>query len=72
MPIATFLESYDFADVFICPFCSHGGGRLGQSVSAISKLVPTARIGEPLSVHYGGGAQLPDDIVAWLDANGVS
>lgn len=72
MPIATFLESYDLADVFICPFCSHGGGRLGQSVSAISKLVPTARIGEPLSVHYGGGAQLPDDIAVWLDANGVS
>lgn len=72
MPIATFLESYDFTDVLICPFCSHGGGRLGQSVSAISKLVPTARIGEPLSVHYGGGPELPNDIAAWLDANGVA
>lgn len=72
MPIATFLESYDFTGKLVCPFCSHGGGRLGQSVTAISKLVPTARVGEALSVHYGGDASLPDDIAEWLAANGVA
>lgn len=71
MPIATLLESCDFSGKLICPFCSHGGGRLGQSVTAISKLAPAARIGEALSVHYGGGSSLSDDITAWLDANGV-
>ena len=72
MPIATFLESYDFSGKLVCPFCSHGGGRLGQSVTAISKLVPAARVGEALSVHYGGGESLPDDIEAWLRANGAA
>ena len=72
MPIATFLESYDFSGKFVYPFCSHGGGRLGQSVTAISKLVPTARVSEALSVHYGGGESLPDDIASWLSANRVA
>ncbi len=30
MPIASFLESYDFTGKIIMPFCSHGGGRLKQ------------------------------------------
>ena len=72
MPIASFLESADFSGKLICPFCSHGGGRLGQSVTAISKLVPTARVGEALSVHYGGDSELPGQIDAWLAANGVA
>ncbi len=72
MPIASFLESADFSGKLVCPFCSHGGGRLGQSVTAISKLVPAARVGEALSVHYGGGSDLPDQIAAWLSANGVA
>ena len=72
MPIASFLESADFSGKLVCPFCSHGGGRLGQSVTAISKLVPAARVGEALSVHYGGDSELSDQIDAWLVANGVA
>ena len=44
------------------PFCSHGGGRLGQSLTAISKLAPDAELGKALSVHYGGGSSLNKDI----------
>ena len=40
MPIATFLESYDFSGKTILPFCSHSGGRFGQSLTAIAKLAP--------------------------------
>lgn len=72
MPIATFLESYDFAGKTIVPFCSHGGGRFGQSLTAISKLAPQARMGEGLSVHYSGDSGLANDISTWLDANGVA
>ncbi|MBR4490534.1 hypothetical protein IKP13_07880, partial [bacterium] len=71
MPIATFLESYDFSGKTIVPFCSHGGGRFGQSVTAIAKLAPKARIGEGLSVHYSGGSSLPKDVEKWLEKNGV-
>lgn len=70
MPIATFLESYDFSGKVISPFCSNGGGRLGQSVSAITKLVPGATVQNPLSIHYSGGATLGSDLAAWLKKNG--
>ena len=72
MPIATFLESYDFAGKTIIPFCSHGGGRFGQSLTDIAKLVPNARLGDALSVHYTGGPSLPNDISAWLRKNGIA
>ena len=71
MPIATFLESYDFSGKTIIPFCSHGGGRFGQSLTAIAKLAPYSVIGEGLSVHYSGGDTLNDDISEWLRKNGI-
>lgn len=69
MPIASFLEEYDFSGKTIIPFCSHGGGRFGQSLTAIAKLVPDAKMGEALSVHYSGGSDLPDEITEWLKTN---
>jgi flavodoxin len=71
MPIATFLESYDFSGKTILPFCSHGGGRFGQSLTAIAKLAPQAVIAPGLSVHYSGGSKLGEDIRNWLDLNGI-
>ena len=71
MPIATLLESYDFTSKRIIPFCSHGGGRFGQSITAIAKLAPNAKIGEGLSVHYSGGSSLKKDVADWLKKNGV-
>lgn len=72
MPIASFLEEYDFAGKTIVPFCSHGGGRFGQSLTAITKLVPDAVLGEGLAVNYSGGAEMPDDVAAWLEQNEIS
>ncbi len=69
MPIASFLEQYDFAGKRIVPFCSHGGGRFGQSLTAIAKLAPEANMGEGLSVHYSGGSTLSEDVAEWLQAN---
>ena len=72
MPVASFLEEYDFAGKTILPFCSHGGGGLGQSQTAIAKLVPDAVLAEGLAINYSGGAGMPDDVAAWLDANGIA
>ena len=69
MPVATFLESYDFTGKIIMPFCSHGGGRFGQSLTAIAKLAPNAHITEGLSVHYSGGGSLKNSIAKWLSDN---
>lgn len=71
MPIASFLEEYDFSGKTIIPFCSHGGGRFGQSLTAIAKLVPDSTMGEALAVHYSGGSSLPDDVTDWLVTNGI-
>lgn len=71
MPVASFIEEYDFTGKTIIPFCSHGGGRFGQSLTAIAKLAPDAVMGEALSVHYSGGNTLPDDITEWLETNSI-
>lgn len=71
MPIATFLEEYDFAGKTIVPFCSHGGGRFGQSLTAIAKLAPDAVMGEGLAINYSGGAGMPGDVADWLDKNTI-
>ena len=71
MPIASFLEGYDFSGKTIIPFCSHGGGRFGQSLTAISKLAPDATLGEALSIHYSGGSELSSDVRSWLELNGI-
>lgn len=71
MPIASFLEEYDFSGKTIVPFCSHGGGRFGQSLTAITKLVPDAVLGEGLAISYSGGSTMPDDVAEWLDVNHI-
>lgn len=71
MPIASFLEEYDFSGKTLLPFCSHGGGRFGQSLTAIAKLAPSATLLEGLAVSYSGGSRLRDDVAAWLSNSGV-
>lgn len=71
MPVASFLEEYDFSGKTIIPFCSHGGGRFGQSLTDIAKLAPGASMGEGLSVHYSGGGSLSGDVADWLIENGI-
>ncbi len=71
MPIASFLESYDLSGKKIVPFCTHGGGRLGQSISAIAKLSPGSDIRSGLAVYYGGKSTLEEEIREWLSENGV-
>ena len=60
---------YDFAGKRLIPFCSHGGGHFGQSLTAIAKLAPASNIGQGLSIHYSGGSMLSDDVAAWLEEN---
>lgn len=72
MPIATFLESANFDGKVIMSFASNGGGGLGQSVSAISKLAPGATITDGLSVYEATGSANADEVTAWLAANRVS
>ena len=49
----------------------NGGGRFGQSLTAIAKLAPQVVIAPGLSVHYSGGSSLPNDVRAWLESQGI-
>lgn len=71
IPIASFLEKYDFFGKTILPFCSHGGGRFGQRLTAIAKLVPNAAMDEVLSIHDLGGSELSSDVADWLNSNEI-
>ncbi len=72
MPVASFLEKNNFSGKRVIPFCSHGGGGLAKTVSAVKALLPSANIGEALSVRSSGGSSLQGDIDGWLRKNGLS
>ena len=63
--VRTFLTHDDFSGKTIVPFCSVGGGRFGQTISAIAKLAPDSVIKEGLEVTYSSYDR--DEIQEWLD-----
>ena len=69
MPIASFLDDYDLSGKTIMPFCSHGGGKFGQSLTAIAKAEPNAIMKNGLSIHYSGGNSLSADVQNWLESS---
>lgn len=71
MPITPFLEEYDFSGKTIIPFRSHGGGRFGQSLTAIAKLASNSTLEEGLSIHCLGGSALADDVAKRLKTNNI-
>ena len=65
-PIRSFLMHDDFSGKTIVPFCSMGGGRFGQTISAIAKLAPESVILKGLDVTYSSYDRTA--IRSWLDA----
>ena len=53
MPVATFLESYDFSGKTIIPFASHEGSGLGSGPSDIKKLCPDAEVKDGFAIRGG-------------------
>lgn len=49
-----------------------GGGRFGQSLTAITKLAPDAVLGEGPAINYSGGSKMPDDVSDWLNENDIA
>jgi flavodoxin len=67
--IRTFLTRYDVSGKTIIPFCTHGGGLFGQTISTVAKLAPNSTIKEGLGIHYS--SYNDDEISAWLTANNI-
>lgn len=68
-PVRTFLEHYDLSGKTIIPFCSMGGGRFGQTISAVAKLAPNSTIKEGLCVTYSSYDR--NSIEKWLKDSSV-
>ena len=51
MPVATFLNAYDFSGKKILPFCTNEGSGMGVSEADIKKYAPGAVVEEGLSVN---------------------
>lgn len=71
MPVATFLEEYDFRGKKVVTFSSHGGTGFGESVSDVAKMLPGSLIGQALEYRYSGYGTLERDISQWLSLNGI-
>ena len=65
-PVRSFLMHDDFSGKTIVPFCSMGGGRFGQTISAIAKLAPESVILKGLDVTYSSYDRTA--IRSWLDS----
>jgi flavodoxin len=63
MAIATFLESYDLKGKTVIPFCSHGGGGVGEAFNRVKSLTPGAENKEGL-VLSGSGSK--SSVESWL------
>lgn len=68
--VRSFLKHDDFSGKTIIPFCSMGGGRFGQTISAIAKLAPNSVIKEGLEVTYSSYDK--NKIEEWLQVNQVT
>jgi flavodoxin len=69
MPVATFLENYDFTGKTIIPICTHEGSAMGSSVSDIKKLAPNAEVVSGLDVRGGRVGSAKDEVEKFLAAN---
>ena len=62
--IDTFLESYDFSDKTVIPFCTSGSSGIGTSEKNIKELV---RIGNQLAGRRFPASATKDDVKVWYD-----
>lgn len=70
-PLMTFLSKFDTAGKTIALFMTHGGSRLGHSISDIKKLAPKANVLEGLAISGSSVNRAQGDVTAWLRENGL-
>lgn len=66
MPVATFLESYDFSGKTVIPFCTHAGSGIANSATDIAKLVPSATVPTGLAVSGSSASGAQSTVSTWL------
>lgn len=73
MPLYTFLETYDLTGKTIVPFCPHGGSGFSDTISAISKLQPKAKvITDGFTVSRDKVANSANNVSAWVQGLNIA
>lgn len=71
MAVYTFMESYDFSDKVIIPFCTHEGSGLSGTDSNIAKTLPDSQVLTAIEMRGSTAQALNDDtkqtVRSWLD-----
>ncbi|MGE0076711.1 MAG: flavodoxin [Bacteroidales bacterium] len=66
-PVTTFLSEHNFSKKTIIPFCTHGGGGIGRSISDMAKLCPEAIILNELSINGSAANSSSPAVEKWLN-----
>lgn len=66
MVVLTFLESYDFSGKTVVPFCTHGSGGFGRSISSITNSAAGATILDGFEVRGTNVGNAQNDISTWI------
>lgn len=65
--VRTFLSEYNFYGKTIIPFCTHGGGGFGHSISDIAKQCPGAIVLKEFSINGYAVSNNNAEVEKWLD-----
>lgn len=69
MAVFTFLEHFDFSGKTIKPFCTHEGSGMGNSISDIKRLCPSAKIEKGLAIKGCRVNENKIEIEKWTNNN---
>ena len=69
--VFTFLESYDFSDKIIVPFCTSEGSGIGNSVRDIKKICINSEVREGFGLIGGQVKSSEEKIKTWLGQQGL-
>ena len=70
MPVATFLESYDFSEKTIFPLCTNEGSGMGTSERDIKKYTHNAILKSGLAITGSQIENCQNTLKEWLTNNG--
>jgi flavodoxin len=65
-PVLTILTENDFTNKIIVPFCTHGGGGIGHSVTDIKKQLPEAKMLETFSINGSYVKETNSEVANWI------
>ena len=72
--IKVFLQSYDFSDKTVIPFCTHAGSGLSGTDETIGELCSDSTVGEGLAIRgstaHNDRDSARESVTKWLEENG--